>query len=266
MALGDIDASLVLVTPGEPQVFRGRDNVVTARFFQYDGNRQSPMDFSAVTRMALVLTDPDNNAPLYLFDSATNPDAFDWVSASLPVGAIVFKLTQYALPVGVYPAQLLAYDTQHPHGQVVTGQDGYQQLRFDVIEVVPVGLPPPPLPSGGEVVSRAAGEPLSALRAVYELDGRVYALDNQDAIHAPAYLGVALTAASAIGDEVLIQRSGTLSDASWTWTPSGEVFVGASGSLTQTPPEAPTAGFKLIVGTASSATQINLTYDTPVYL
>jgi len=119
------------------------------------------------------------------------------------------------------------------------------------------------MPVGGEAAVRIAGETISALRMVYERDGSVYLLDPTDPYSEdPQFaLGVAVTAAQP-GDTVAVQRSGTIDDAGWTWTP-GLVFVGPQGRLVQTPP---TSGWELVVGFAPEETRLNLDIDEPVLL
>lgn len=240
-------------------VFRGRDNLVELQITRYDESQRKmvPFNFSATTRMVLIF---NTVTPVLAFDSAATAGVIDWSQGN---GIVRFNIAQYALPVGEYAAQLVQYDPTKPNGEVVFDNAvGDRDITFDVREVLAAGSMPPPLPTGGEATMRVAGETLSALKAVYELNGQVFALDQQDIAHAASYLGITTTSGNA-GSEVVIQRSGTLDDGSWSWTPSQEVFVGAQGALTQT---APVNGFKLVVGTAASATRINLTLDTPVYL
>lgn len=242
----------------EALVYRGKDNLIKLQFTQYDADtrRLKPLDFTAVQRMVLVFNTMD---PVVAFDSQLTPGVIVWDA----LGNVTFKIAGYALPVGNFPGQLVAFDPAHPNGQVVTdGMTKEQEILFEIREVLSSGLMPPPLPSGGDSTIRIAGQDISALRAVYEYDGEVFYLDSEDVDEAASYIGISVTSATA-GNEVIIQRTGTLDDSSWTWTPGGEVFVGTAGALTQT---APTTGFKLIVGTASSATRINLTFDTPVFL
>lgn len=123
------------------------------------------------------------------------------------------------------------------------------------------GPPGPPGPSGGAAVQRLAGSELSALRAVYELDGYVYPLDCRDSVHIDLLLGVTLTAADP-GQPVNVQRSGVLDDAGWSWTP-GRVWLGIDGRITQTPP---TDGFDVLIGAATSATRITLNLTETIEL
>lgn len=123
------------------------------------------------------------------------------------------------------------------------------------------GPPGPPGPAGGAAVQRLAGSALSALRAVYELDGYVYPLDYRDSAHIDLLLGVTLTAASA-GAAVTVQRTGDLSDTGWAWQP-GRIYLGQAGLLTQHPAE---TGYSLLIGSAVSATRILLNLQDPIEL
>lgn len=125
----------------------------------------------------------------------------------------------------------------------------------------PPGLPGVPGPAGGSAFQRTAGETLSALRAVYELDGVVRYLDSQDDEHIDLLLGLTLTAATP-GAAVNIQRSGPIDDAGWNWTP-GPVWLGPAGTLTQTPPA---EGYDVLIGAAMSATRLTLNIQDPITL
>ena len=118
-----------------------------------------------------------------------------------------------------------------------------------------------PGPAGGSAVQRRYGETLSALKVVYELEGLVFSLDYRDEEHIHLALGVTLTSGeqATLGN---VQRSGTIEDSAWTWSP-GRVWLGADGSLTQV---APVAGYDLLIGFAPSATRINLTIQDPIEL
>ncbi len=116
-------------------------------------------------------------------------------------------------------------------------------------------------PGNAEDIQCVAGEELSALRAVYELNGAVYLLDWRDASHIDLLLGVTVTSADA-GGHVSVKRTGFLVDAAWAWTP-GRVYLGANGSLTQTPPA---DGFDVLIGVAVSATRLLLDLQDPIEL
>lgn len=125
----------------------------------------------------------------------------------------------------------------------------------------PPGPPGAPGPAGGAAVQRLAGESLSALRMVYELDGQVFVLSSADAAHIDLLLGLALTAAPA-GNATNIQLIGAVDDAAWSWTP-GPIWLGINGALTQTPPA---SGFDVRLGAAVSATRVILNIEEAVRL
>ncbi len=125
----------------------------------------------------------------------------------------------------------------------------------------PAGPAGAPGPAGGSAVQRIAGEQLSALRLAYELDGVVRYLDAHDAEHIDLAAGITLTAAGQ-GELINLQLSGPLDDSTWSWAP-GPVWLGAEGTLTQSPP---VEGFLLYVGAAVSLTRIIINIDQPVGL
>lgn len=255
--LGDIDPARVTVDGWSPVVYAGRDNVTASRFLIYDDAKRKdvPLDFSDVERMVLVLPEVG-----VAFDSAISAGAVVWSAGS---GVIEFDLSAYAVAPGTYQAQLMAFDAEHPRGQVVVS--GYQTDRdftLTFLEVWGTGSLPPPLPTGGEAVTRVAGETVSALRAVYERAGRVYLLDPASP-SAPVglFLGITTSAGSA-GTAVVIQRAGTLDDPSFDWA-EGLVYVGLGGRLTQV---YPATGWELVVGASPQPTRLNLDFDEPVLL
>jgi hypothetical protein len=144
---------------------------------------------------------------------------------------------------------LVVEPEQAPVALVATGEQG------------PPGRPGEPGPAGGSALQRVAAETLSALRAVYELDGVVRYLDYRDADHVALLIGVTITAGLA-SEPVNIQSAGPLTDASWQWAP-GPVWVGSAGHLTQAPPD---DGFDLLIGSAVSATRIQLNLQRPIEL
>ncbi|WP_330114930.1 hypothetical protein SA496_01285 [Pseudomonas sp. JS3066] len=137
-----------------------------------------------------------------------------------------------------------------------------EQTETVVIGAGEQGPPGPqgiPGPAGGSSLQRQAGEVLSALRVLYELDGAVFALDYRDETHIDLLLGLSLTAADA-GQPLNVQRSGVIEDAGWSWQP-GRIWLGADGQLTQTPP---VDGFDVLIGAAVSATRITLNIQDPI--
>lgn len=135
----------------------------------------------------------------------------------------------------------------------------------DVISVAEQGPPGPqgPIgPAGGAAFIRQTSAPLSALLIVWEDEqGVVRPLDCNDEDHIDLMCGITLTAASGPGS-VSVQCLGPVDDDNWNWSP-GRVYLGANGSLTQTPPS---GGFDVLVGVAVSATRVLLSLTDPIEL
>lgn len=273
--LGDINPSQVRVTPGQPTIYRGRDNPAIVRFstFAPSTRYDIPLDFSAVTRVILTLStgdtstvDPDQQI---VFDSAIVPDSLDWTAQGLKPGEMKFNLAYYDIPIpvsspsdheGGYEASIIVYDAAHPEGQVITGE-GPARLSFDFVGSYTSGTTPAPLPTGGPTVLRTAGTVLSALRVVTERDGSVYLADPLVQADTDFIVGITVTTAQQ-GAQVVVQRAGTLDDAGWTWI-KDLVYLGANGMLTQT---APVTGAYVVIGSAPSPTRINVDIRQPIYL
>lgn len=255
--LGDVSPRDVRTSPAEPVIYRGRDNIVVAEFQQFNGTKFVALDFSAVTRVVLALTRTQGQAD-YVFDSQITAGVIDWLQGG---GLMQFDVTQYALTAGYYDARLVVYDTQHTEGQVVVDGQDSARLLFEVREIFSAGNPPPVIPSGGDSAIRQAGETISALKVVYELDGQVFVLDQADAAHVDLLLGVAITSGNA-GDTIIVQRAGTLDDAGWAWT-ADPVYLGSAGAITQVPP---TTGFRVRLGASPMPTRINLEISEPIDL
>ena len=111
----------------------------------------------------------------------------------------------------------------------------------------------PPGPPGAILHTLTAATALGGHRAVLVgLTGAIYA-DNQIEAHAGRVSGVTVAAASS-GAQVSFQSSGRLTEPSWSWAPDGDIWLGASGQLTQTYPSG--AVFAQRLGYAISATEM----------
>lgn len=96
----------------------------------------------------------------------------------------------------------------------------------------------------------AGAAPLSALRAVRaDAAGLAVYCDAAAAADADSAIGITQTAAAA-GAAVTVVAAGRLTDANWAWTPGAPVYLGPSGTLTQT---APASAFVQQIGVADSA-------------
>ncbi len=121
--------------------------------------------------------------------------------------------------------------------------------------------PPGPAATPSEIFT--AAETLSGHRAVViQTDGVAYA-DNTDAAQATSMFGVT-TSAALVGTDVTVIVGGTIREPTWSWTPAIPVFVGTSGTLTQTPPTAP--AFQRIIGYATSPTTLFVSVEPAIIL
>lgn len=138
-------------------------------------------------------------------------------------------------------------------GLVAAGQQGVAGIQG------PIG------PAGGSAIDVVAGAALSGHRIVY-LDASYKAqyASNQTASHALVALGLTLGAA-ALDETVSVQRSGEVTEPSWSWTLEQPVYLGDNGLLTQTAPTSP-ALFQRIIGFPTAATKLFLALRDPVFL
>jgi len=255
--LGDVDPQQLRIQAWRPVVYTGHDNLTAVKITQFDAatRRDIPLNFSALTR--LVLTFPEID-PMISFDSAVLPNTLDWLQGD---GVLAFDMSDYAIPEGTYNAELVAFDAEHPRGQViVTLQSPRPGLALKFDQVSEDGGQPVPTPVGGGQSVRIAGEVISALRVVYESSDRVFKLD-QTSNNVQGLLGITVTAAQE-GGSIKVQRDGTIETPGWTWA-EGLVFLGMDGLLTQV---VPTTGWEVVVGYAPSPTRLNLDFDEPVLL
>lgn len=115
-------------------------------------------------------------------------------------------------------------------------------INDEQIQNTIIGVPGPqgsPGEGGGSsVITKVAGESLSALRAVYmDENDEAYYADNNDVDTVKKLIGITTTAAS-MGGNVTIRPFGQLTDASWSWNMAGNtaIFLGSNGAIQQGPP------------------------------
>ena len=129
----------------------------------------------------------------------------------------------------------------------------------------PAGAQGPIGPAGGAALTVTAGAALSGHRIVYlDASQKAQYASNQTASHALIALGLTLGAA-ALDEAVSVQRSGEVTEPSWSWTLEQPVYLGDTGLLTQTAPTSP-ALFQRIVGFPTAATKLFLALREPVFL
>lgn len=120
--------------------------------------------------------------------------------------------------------------------------------------------PPGPPGAGGstEAQTAIAAVTLSGHRVVTpQADGSLIYADNATLSHRDRPLWVTMAAYSP-GDTAEAISHGFVTEPTWNWSP-GQVYLGADGALTQTPPTSPTAAFLAAVGEATSPTGLFIT-------
>jgi hypothetical protein len=125
------------------------------------------------------------------------------------------------------------------------------------------GATGPAANGSGDVFLNAAAALSGHLVVVTNANGDVAAADPTIAAHGFAVLGITRGAASS-GAQATVATSGTIDHSGWTWTPNEPVFLGASGSLTQTPFSG--AVFLKVMGLALSATRISVNLQPTLWL
>lgn len=134
-----------------------------------------------------------------------------------------------------------------------------------LLEAAVQGPPGPAGPAGEPgtpYVEFTAGTALGGHRAVRLQGGVAVYASNTALVDANVVLGITRGAADA-GQPVQIQFMGLLTEPSWAWVPDLPVFCGINGLLTQA---APTVGFSLVVGIATTPTQVFIGAKMPIVL
>lgn len=124
------------------------------------------------------------------------------------------------------------------------------------------GPPGPPGEAGSAYIEFPAAVPLGGNRCVRLVAGEAVYADNTTLADANLVLGLT-RGAVAEGAQAQIQTTGLMTEVSWAWTTDAPVFVGANGVPVQ---PAPATGFQLIVGVATSPTQIFIGAKMPIVL
>lgn len=151
------------------------------------------------------------------------------------------------------PAQQVVVADRTVAGVVAVGQQGPAGPQGDIG------------PAGGSAIDVVAGAALGGHRVVYlDANHKAQYASNQTASHALIALGLTLGAA-ALDETVSVQRSGEVTEPSWSWTLEQPVYLGANGLLTQTAPTSP-ALFQRIVGFPTAATKLFLALREPVFI
>lgn len=179
--LGNVAPRALRVT-SQPVVYSGRDNVTRLTLEVLSGRRYAPLDLSAVTRWLLVFPERD---PQVLIDSTTE------AVFSATGNVLTVYLSGYAIDASIQPCWLIAYDAEHPMGQVLVDNVDCV-VSFDFRAVSGAGLAPLPLV---EYVTAAPA------------DGKKYLQQNGGWVEATALVSGVSTVNGQTGDVVLTAAS-----------------------------------------------------------
>lgn len=175
--LGNVAPRALRIT-SQPVVYSGRDNVTRLTLEVLSGRRYVPLDLSAVDRWLLVFPERD---PQVLIDSTTE------AVFSAAGNVLTVDLSGYALDASIQPCWLIAYDAEHPMGQVLV-DNADCVVSFDFRAVSGTGLVPLPL---AEYVTAAPA------------DGKKYLQQNGGWVEATALVSGVSTVNGQTGDVVL---------------------------------------------------------------
>jgi hypothetical protein len=115
--------------------------------------------------------------------------------------------------------------------------------------------------SGGEQISLADGD-VSAVKAVYKTVLGAKLAEDNGAYIAAVVVGVSVSGAVS-GNELTYKVVGRLRDSSLNFPINDQIYLGASGQLTNI---APTVGFRTVIGTSNGIGEIQLNIQEPIIL
>jgi hypothetical protein len=130
------------------------------------------------------------------------------------------------------------------------------------VSIVYLGERGPAGVSGGNGSTGTAVEAISALRVVSETAVGLSLANPASEQSMLSILGVSTNAAS-IGGTLTVTTRGMMTDPSWSWTVGSQLYVGAAGILTATPPA---SGVLRSVAVALGATTISVAINDPIFL
>ena len=137
----------------------------------------------------------------------------------------------------------------------------------DAIQIVEAMLQGPTGPQGpagsAQAVNYVAATNISGHQAfVLDASGQATPADTSTPGH--QYVEAITYTAAVAGASLQGVKDGQIEHLGWTFTPNQPVYLGLLGSITQTVPEG--AVFVKVLGTAVSATRINLDFQPAIFL
>jgi len=111
--------------------------------------------------------------------------------------------------------------------------------------------------------TNAAGENISAVKALYSNGTNVFLGDANEMFAEAVIVGISVTAATT-GNEVRYFIDGTFYDSSFSFTDGEPVFLAENGNLTQTDPIALGYNYRTVVGFAIGVNGLNINIQEPI--
>lgn len=114
-------------------------------------------------------------------------------------------------------------------------------------------------------VTAAAGETVSAIKALYSNGASVFAGNPDGSFQDASIVGISITAATA-GNELRYLIDGSLFDSSLSFTDGEPVFLDINGGLTQIDPAVSGYTYRVLLGYATGTNAININIEEPVQI
>ena len=107
-----------------------------------------------------------------------------------------------------------------------------------------------------------ASENIGGHTVVIMTSGGIAKASSDTVPHASKVLGITYSSVTT-GNSVQVVTAGDITEPTWSWVAGNAIYLSTNGTLTQTPP---TSGFILQLGTALTATSMNLNLRFPIIL
>jgi hypothetical protein len=111
----------------------------------------------------------------------------------------------------------------------------------------------------------AAGETISAVKAVYSNGTNLFLGDADEDYQHASVIGISLTSGN-VGTEIRYIIDGQLYDSSFAFTDGEPVYLGISGALTQVDPDSSGHKYRVLIGYATGTNGINININEPIEL
>jgi hypothetical protein len=111
----------------------------------------------------------------------------------------------------------------------------------------------------------AAGEVLSAVKAIYSNGTNIFLGDASEDFQHASIVGISITAGG-IGEEVRYLLSGCLFDSSFSFTDGEPVYLAENGNITQNDPVGSGYIYRVLIGYATGTNGLNINIQEPIII